>query len=121
MQRQPVRKAEEMNQGDGNWADDEDEREELHPDVEALIPVYLHLMQKRMELELDIDKEKRRAVVEEIFKEQMRLAFLTHAIATEADFERLWPRLRDDMLCEHTSNVFLHVMDALVEELDDEE
>ena len=111
-----------MNQDDGNWADDEDVPEEMHPDVEALIPVYLRLMQRRMELEeADIDKEERRAGVEEIFKEQIRLAFLTHTIATEADFERLWPRLRDDFLCEHTSNVFLHVMDALAEELSDEE
>jgi hypothetical protein len=111
-----------MNQDDGNWADDEDEMEEMHPDVEALKPVYLRLMQRRTELEeAGIDKEERRAVVEEIFKEQMRLAFLTHAIATEDDFERLWPRLRDDMLCGHTSNVFLHVMEVLAEELSDEE
>ena len=117
-----MRKAEEMNQDDANWADDEDQIEELHPDVEALKPVYLRLMQRRIELEESgIDKEERRAVVEEIFKEQIHLAFLTHSIATEADFERLWPRLRDDLLCEHTSNVFLHVMDALAEELADEE
>jgi hypothetical protein len=110
-----------MNQDDGNWADDKDEMEEMHPDVEALKPAYLLLLQRRMEFEeAGIDKEEQRAVVEEIFKEQMRLAFLTHALATEADFERLWPRLRDDLLCEHTSNVFLQVMDAVAEELSDE-
>ncbi|MBA3438351.1 MAG: hypothetical protein H0T92_00580 [Pyrinomonadaceae bacterium] len=51
----------------------------------------------------------------------MRAAFLTHSIATEEDFERLWPRLRDDMLCEHAATVYLQVMDAVAEDLDDEE
>ena len=102
--------------------DDEDLMEEIHPAVEALKPVYLLLLQRRMELEeADIDEAERRAAAEGMFKEQMRLAFLTHSIATEADFERLWPRLRDDLLCAHTSNVFLQVMDAVAEELADEE
>ena len=111
-----------MNQDDGDRAEDEDDMEEVHPAVEVLKPAYVLLTQRRMELEESgINNEERRAGVEQIFRAQIRLAFLTHHIATEEDFERLWPRLRDDLLCEHTSSVFLQVMDALAEELSDEE
>ena len=79
-----------MNQDDESWAEDGDDMEEMHPAVEVLKPAYVLLMQKRMELEeAGIDNEERRAGVEGIFKEQIRLAFLTHAMATEEDFNPL--------------------------------
>ena len=62
----------------------------------------------------------RRAAEEGVFKEQLRRACLTHPTATEEDFERLWPRLRDDAICDHTMTVYFQVVGALVEELGNE-
>jgi len=88
--------------------------EEYHPAVEELKPEFARLMRERLELEeSDIGEAERRTAVEEILKRQMRAAFLTHAVATEADFERLWPRLRDDALCEHATNVYFQLVDAV--------
>lgn len=113
---------EEMNSDNGDWDTEADDMGDLHPQIEELKPVYAHLLQRRIELEgANINDAERRAAVEEIFREQLRAAFLTHSIATEEDFERLWPRLRDDLLCEHATTVYLQVMDAVAEDLDDEE
>ena len=108
---------------DGNGRYEGADTGDLHPEVEELKAEYARLMRRRMEVEEDpsLDDAERQAAIEEILKEQMRGAFLTHAIATEADFKRLWPRLRDDALCDHAMNVYFQVMDALVEELDDED
>lgn len=111
-----------MNSNGGSWDPEADDTEELHPQVEELKAIYARLLQERMDLEeAEVDEVERRTGIEEVFKEQMRQAFLTHSIATEEDFQRLWPRLRDDILCEHAATVYLQVMDALAEELDGEE
>ena len=105
---------------DGSYQ--EADAQELHPELEELKAAYVRLMHRRLEIEAsELDEAERQAAIEEVFKEQMRGAFLTHALATEADFERLWRRLRDDVLCEHATSVYFQVMDALVEELDDED
>ena len=89
-------------------------QEERHPAVEGLKPEFARLMRERLEVEgSNISEEERRAAVEGIMKRQMRAAFLTHAMATEEDFERLWPRLRDDALCEHATNVYFQLVDAV--------
>jgi hypothetical protein len=85
--------------------------------VEELRPEFARLMRERLEVEQsDAGEEERRAAVEGILKRQMRAAFLTHALATEEDFERLWPRLRDDALCEHATNVYFQLVDAVADD-----
>lgn len=102
----------------GNGASEPDE---FDSEIEDLKPVFAEIMQRRMSIEeADMDEEEERAAVEQTFKEQLRAAFMTHALATEDDFERLWPRLRDDALCEHATAVYFQVMDALVEDIDDD-
>jgi hypothetical protein len=94
-------------------------REQYHPAVEELKPEFARLLRERLEVEeSDIGEDERRAAVEGILKRQMRAAFLTHAVATEDDFERLWPRLRDDALCEHATNVYFQLVDAVAEDDD---
>ena len=39
-------------------------------------------------------------------KSALRACFMSHYAATEADFERLWPRLRDDYFCKFTLEKF---------------
>lgn len=85
-----------------------------HPAVEELKEEFARLMGERLAVEESaVGDEERRAAVEEIMKRQMRAAFLTHAVATEEDFERLWPRLRDDALCDHATNVYFQLIDAV--------
>jgi hypothetical protein len=92
----------------GQWGQD------YHPEVEELKTEFARLMRERLAVEdSDIGEEERRAAVEAIMKRQMRAAFLTHAVATVEDFERLWPRLRDDALCEHATNVYFQLVDAV--------
>lgn len=94
----------------GGWGQD-------HPAVEGLKQEFARLMRERLEVEESgVGDEERRAAVEGIMKRQMRAAFLTHAVATEEDFERLWPRLRDDALCEHATNVYFQLVDALADD-----
>jgi hypothetical protein len=89
-------------------------RDEYHPAVGELKPEFARLMSERLKVEeSDLGEEGRRAAVEGIMRRQMRAAFLTHTIATEEDFERLWPRLRDDALCEHATNVYFQLVDAV--------
>ena len=38
-------------------------------------------------------------------RERVREAFMSHPAATEADFERCWPSLRDTLLKRHTLKV----------------
>ena len=100
---------EENGSAGGEWG-----REEYHPAVEELKPEFARLMRERLEVEESgMGEVERRAAVEDILKRQMRAAFLTHAIATAEDFERLWPRLRDDALCEHATNVYFQLVDAV--------
>lgn len=98
---------EEGGDGGGEWG-------QHHPEVEGLKQEFARLMRERLEVEESgVGDEERRAAVEGIMKRQMRAAFLTHAVATEQDFERLWSRLRDDALCEHATNVYFQLVDAM--------
>ncbi|MDQ3754215.1 MAG: hypothetical protein M3371_05725 [Acidobacteriota bacterium] len=62
-----------------------------------------------------------RAAAQRIFKQVVREAFLTHYATTEEDFERCWPRLRDDQFCEHATDVLFTTLDARAKEWDDED
>ncbi len=102
----------------GNGASEPDE---MDSEIEDLKPVFAEIMQRRMAIEeAELNEEEERSAVEQTFKEQIRAAFMTHALATEDDFERLWPRLRDDALCEHATAVYFQVMDALVDDMDED-
>lgn len=107
----------------GNGSDDfDDDFDDSSPELEDLQIQFVSLMQRRMEAEQSpgASEEQVQAVREDVFREQMRAAFMTHELATEDDFERLWPRLRDDLLCENAASVYLQVIDAIAEELGDE-
>ena len=109
------------NDGNGVGMDEADEDEELYPEIQALVPEFIRLMRELAEIKgSDMGAVEQRAAAEGVFKEQLRRACLTHSIATEEDFERLWPRLRDDAICDHTMTVYFQVIDALTEELRDE-
>ncbi len=109
------------NDGNAMGMDEADEEEELDPVIEELKPEFLRLIQELAEIKRSgLGAVGQRAATEGVFKEQLRRACLTHSTATEADFERLWPRLRDDAICDHTMSVYFQVIDALAEELDDE-
>ena len=109
------------NDGNGMGMDEADEDEELYPEIQELVPEFIRLMRELAEIKgSDMGAVEQRAAAEGVFKEQLRRACLTHSIATEADFERLWPRLRDDAICDHTMTVYFQVVDALAEEFDDE-
>jgi hypothetical protein len=51
-------------------------------------------------------------------KAMMRATFLTNPLATEADFDRLWPRMFDDALVEYTQTTQYEVMEQIVENVD---
>lgn len=107
---------------EGNGATWVNEPDDEFPELAELQLTFARLLQKRVEAEeSEMDEAERNEVREEIFKEQMRASFMTHELATEADFNRLWPRLRDDILCENAASVYLQVMDALAEEFDDDD
>ena len=54
-------------------------------------------------------------------KAMMRATFLTNPLATEADFERLWPQMFDDALIEYTQTTQYEVMEQIVENVDGDE
>lgn len=47
----------------------------------------------------------RRALAQATLKRVTREVFLTQPTATEADFERCWPRLRDQMFVDYTQDL----------------
>jgi len=49
-----------------------------------------------------MDNRERRIVAQEILKRVTRELFLTQPTATEEDFERCWPELRDRIFVEYT-------------------
>ena len=51
-------------------------------------------------------------------KAMMRATFLTNPLATEADFERLWPQMFDDALIEYTQTTQYEVMEQIVENVE---
>ena len=48
------------------------------------------------------DSPERRAMAQETLKRVAREVFLTQPTATEEDFERCWPKLRDRIFLEYT-------------------
>ena len=51
------------------------------------------------------DSPERRAMAQETLKRVAREVFLTQPTATEEDFERCWPELRDRIFLEYTLDV----------------
>ena len=52
-------------------------------------------------------------------KEMYRATFMLGDIATPEDFERLWPRLRDDFLCSGIQDTVAQTLTTLNREADD--
>ena len=55
-------------------------------------------------LEAALEQSKREAC--EDLRDIVRAAFLTHPAATDEDFERCWPTLRDEMFKQHALRVY---------------
>ena len=96
-------------------SDEYNDADSVNEDVEAVLPEY-----RRIFSEDDgsaSSAEETRAAAIKTHKALLRAAFLTNELATEEDFERLWPRLLDDYLVEHAYEVFTQAMEALQDEL----
>jgi hypothetical protein len=87
-------------------------------EVTALKPVFARLIVRQLDQNQALTAAERQAADLNIYKEQMRAAFLTNPLATPADFERLWPRLRDNDLCDHAVLTYGQVMEALSRDVD---
>jgi hypothetical protein len=87
--------------------------------VAALKPVFARLIVRQLDQNEELSEGERRAADTEVYREQMRAAFLSNPLATPEDFERLWPRLRDDALCEHAVLTYGQVMGALARDVDE--
>ena len=108
--------------GSDNSGEEELFDEEESPQLEELKIKFAQLMLERAEIEDTItDEEKLRAAHMEIYRQMMREAFLTNDLATEKDFARLWPRLRDDFLCGYAQSMYLRAMEDLSDEIEDAE
>ncbi len=91
-------------------------------DLEALVRVYRRILEEQaIKQKIITDKDDLREVHIFTQKELMRAAFLSNRLATEEDFERLWPKLFDEMLCIEAHEVHRQVMDALIDQLDQED
>ncbi|HVF86817.1 MAG TPA: hypothetical protein VM866_04475 [Pyrinomonadaceae bacterium] len=91
-------------------------------DMEAFVRVYRRILEEQaIKQKIITDTDDLRAVQIFTQKELMRASFLSNPLATEEDFERLWPRLFDEMLCLQAHDVHRQVMDALIAQLDREE
>ena len=95
----------------------------LHPDdLEAFVRVYRRILKEQaIKQKIITDKDDLRDVQIFTQKELMRASFLSNPLAIEEDFERLWPKLFDEMLCIQAHEVHAQVMDALIAQLDEEE
>ncbi len=100
----------------------------IHPTDEAsqmealLVKCYREILRAQPAKEqAAAGEEELRAVRLAAQKEMTRAAFLSVHLATEEDFERLWPRLFDDQLCILTNAVHSRVLAALNRQLDREE
>ncbi len=95
----------------------------LHKDdLESFARVYQRILEEQaIKQKIITDKDDLRDAQVFTQKELMRAAFLSNIMATEEDFERLWPRLFDEMLCLQAHEVHRQVMDALAAQLDQEE
>jgi hypothetical protein len=54
-------------------------------------------------------------------KAMLRETFLTNPLATEKDFNRLWPRMFDESLIEYAHNTQFEIMEKLVEGMSDDD
>ena len=91
-------------------------------DLEAFVRVYRRILEEQaIKQKIITDREDLRDVQVFTQKELMRASFLSNPLAAEEDFERLWPKLFDEMLCLQAHEVHRQVMDALIAQLDQEE
>ncbi len=64
------------------------------------------------------DETAQRLAGQRLLRSIVRETFMSHFAATEEDFERCWPRLRDDILCGHAGLSFNEIF-GLDEDDDD--
>jgi hypothetical protein len=99
----------------GSKYDEDDEFDELIGEYEQILQE-----QTRKEAEARNPDEVRKIRIDGM-KRMMKAAFMTNTLATEKDFERLWPRIFDDMLIEFTRDTQMEAMSRLLGDLDDDE
>jgi hypothetical protein len=88
---------------------------------QALVAAYRHIAGEHAERQKQItDVDELRDAEINTYKELMRVAFLSNPAATEDDFERLWPRLREDALCSYANVAHARALQAVTEALDRE-
>jgi hypothetical protein len=88
---------------------------------QALVAAYRHIAGEHAERQkLITDEASLRAAEIAAERELMRAAFLSNTAATEDDFERLWPRLRDDALCSFANVTHARALSAVAGMLDRE-
>lgn len=93
-----------------------------HEDMEAFVRVYRRILEEQaIKQRIITDQDDLRDVQTFTQKELMRASFLSNPLATGEDFERLWPKLFDEMLCLQAHEVHRQVMEALINQLDQEE
>jgi hypothetical protein len=85
--------------------------------IKELLPIYRHLTAEHFQrIESITDPNELRVAEVAYQKEQMRAAFLSNELATDEDFERLWPSLLDEQLRQHAQGVFMQVTDSIIKE-----
>ncbi|MCA1591992.1 MAG: hypothetical protein LC754_04955 [Acidobacteria bacterium] len=52
------------------------------------------------------NESEQRLSAQRLLRRIVHETFMAHFASTEEDFERCWPRLRDDILCEHAAQIF---------------
>jgi len=88
---------------------------------QVLVGTYRHIAgehAERQKLITEVDELRAAEISTE--RELMRAAFLSNTAATEEDFERLWPRLFDDLLCSYASAIHARALQAVTGMLDRE-
>jgi hypothetical protein len=104
-----------MDEIDSDYEEDDDEFDELIGEYEEILKE-----QTRKEAEARSPDEVRKIRIDGM-KRMMKAAFMTNTLATEKDFERLWPRIFDDMLIEFTRDTQMEAMSRLLGDLEDDE
>jgi len=88
---------------------------------QSLVGTYRRIVEEQGEKrKLITDPDELRDAEISTERELMRVAFLSNTAATEEDFERLWPRLRDDALCSYAILINARALSAVTEALDRE-
>ena len=107
-----------MGEADDNY----EEQESISEEAASVLPEFQRRMQDTYRQKKILTSESERRVADiENHRQLMRAAFLTNPMATEEDFERLWPRLFDDGLVEHGHAIYMETMQALLEEFETED